>query len=160
MQFCFFKVLGKCLWSNTAVKTQAHWISINVPINTDKDYLSILHFLNPLLQKEVIQNLIFKVTNTMTMSWWKKYGRASETLSISPRFYQATCTSGPRWLWAHVPAIHKCQDLINLICMRYLALKPIDCNLNPFNTYLMLGIYLQPHTLSQPRKTMGPCGDF
>lgn len=34
----------------------------------EKDYLSILHFLNSLLQKEVIQNLIFKVINTITMS--------------------------------------------------------------------------------------------
>ena len=102
-----------------------------------------------------------KVINTMPMSWWKKYGIASETLSFSPRFYQATWTSGPRWLRAHVLAIQKGEDL-NLIHIRYLALKSIDCNLNPWNAYL-LGIYLQPHSLPQTiKKTMGfwTCGNF
>ena len=102
-----------------------------------------------------------KVTNTMTMSWWKKYGITSETLSFSPRFYQATWKSGPRWLRAHVLAIQKGEDL-SVLHIRYLTLKSIDCNLNPCNAYL-LGIYLQLHTLPQSiKKTMGSwtCENF
>lgn len=158
----FFKVLRKCLWSNTAVKTQAHWVSINVPINTDKDYLSILHFLNSLLQKEVIQNLTLKLPILWQCQDERNMGsQVKLTLSFSPRFYQATWKSGPRWLRAHVLAIQKGEDL-NLIHIRYLALKSIDCNLNPCNAYL-LGIYLQLHTLPQPiKKAMGSwtCENF
>lgn len=53
--------LIKCCCQNSSALTR------NAPINTDEEDLSSLHFLNSLLQKEVIQNLTFKVTNPITV---------------------------------------------------------------------------------------------
>lgn len=122
VQLDLYQVLGKCLCSNTAVKAQAHWISINVPLNTETEYLSILHFLNSVLQKEVIQNPIFKVANTINMSWQKKYGMTSKTLPISPKLYEAIQTSRPRRVLAHVLGIHQISRSKSYTYIRYSAL--------------------------------------